>query len=198
MILWDHPRSRGVYVFNAAYRHGVAGSSPLARGLRRLQSRWSQRRRIIPARAGFTGGGSPPPVVRKDHPRSRGVYRRFRVVGYRPFGSSPLARGLRAHASVQYAREHGSSPLARGLPHDRPRQAGRRRIIPARAGFTFLEYMDPVGASDHPRSRGVYYITFNDFPKAEGSSPLARGLQFGSGTDATGRGIIPARAGFTA
>ena len=30
-----------------------------------------------------------------------------------------------------------------------------------------------------------------------GSSPLARGLQFGSGTDATGRRIIPARAGFT-
>ena len=50
----DHPRSRGVYVFDDACHMHHCGSSPLARGLR-LRGRLSLvRLRIIPARAGFT------------------------------------------------------------------------------------------------------------------------------------------------
>ena len=50
----DHPRSRGVYGASRARGRRGGGSSPLARGLRRL--RWVGRRvrGIIPVRAGFT------------------------------------------------------------------------------------------------------------------------------------------------
>ena len=72
----DHPRSRGVYCLAAGSGSPWRGSSPLARGLPLLFDRSNHMRRIIPARAGFTGS---PPSSRgpgPDHPRSRGVYRR--------------------------------------------------------------------------------------------------------------------------
>ena len=92
----DHPRSRGVYRSAVHLSFTVAGSSPLARGLRRGSPTPCASRRIIPARAGFTGPGSPRRRNGPDHPRSRGVYchglsRRFAHVG-----SSPLAWGLRS------------------------------------------------------------------------------------------------------
>ena len=71
----DHPRSRGVY---GCVQETVAvrpGSSPLARGLHRGQRVSIMDARIIPARAGFTGGGIEGGVEPGDHPRSRGVYR---------------------------------------------------------------------------------------------------------------------------
>ena len=50
----DHPRSRGVYsIARVAFRF-VAGSSPLARGLRTHHSEPGIGSGIIPARAGFT------------------------------------------------------------------------------------------------------------------------------------------------
>ena len=52
----DHPRSRGVYTSVAPLGAATTGSSPLARG---LPMRWpaiKRDQRIIPARAGFTGG----------------------------------------------------------------------------------------------------------------------------------------------
>ena len=52
----DHPRSRGVYTTRRPKVPRTAGSSPLARGLRELPIGVFQRRRIIPARAGFTVG----------------------------------------------------------------------------------------------------------------------------------------------
>ena len=50
----DHPRSRGVYPFCSIWLARVAGSSPLARGLRVLDEDRVRLARIIPARAGFT------------------------------------------------------------------------------------------------------------------------------------------------
>ena len=52
----DHPRSRGVYVGMILLRAADAGSSPLARGLLRLELVTAPVVRIIPARAGFTPG----------------------------------------------------------------------------------------------------------------------------------------------
>ena len=115
----DHPRSRGVYDQTDEETRLKNGSSPLARGLLDLGVQRGQAARIIPARAGFTGGcggggrprpnngsspparglpdrgGPPRPAARnnpapagftggrggggragRDHPRSRGVYRR--------------------------------------------------------------------------------------------------------------------------
>ena len=155
----DHPRSRGVYDRTTSPRLKPPGSSPLARGLRSWSFPLVISLRIIPARAGFTGGrrttatiqcGSSPlarglPAVRAtghfervDHPRSRGVYPWGPARGRRTGGSSPLARGLlvRSCAAVRFS-----------------------GIIPARAGFTRSRGRWKAARADHPRSRGVYRPT---------------------------------------
>ena len=172
----DHPRSRGVYSFEATGEPGKEGSSPLARGLPSPGWVVPAHGGIIPARAGFTTSRRPRTRRTPDHPRSRGVYV---VVSA---GDSPLA---------------GSSPLARGLRADTDHRRGDHRIIPARAGFTSRGVIAAVESSDHPRSRGVYHVSGADKITAMGSSPLARGLPVVRGADPAGRGIIPARAGFT-
>ena len=157
-------------------RVSVTGSSPLARGLLTIAVAITRSGRIIPARAGFTlsprtccGPGS-------DHPRSRGVY------------SSKNARCSCAS---------GSSPLARGLPAICVETLPSTRIIPARAGFTFIQAVWHACQQDHPRSRGVYMISCSIPPSAPGSSPLARGLLSARPSALALERIIPARAGFT-
>ena len=113
---------------------------------------------------------------RRDHPRSRGVYRVL-----------PLLRLMGS----------GSSPLARGLPSGDPNQLSIGRIIPARAGFTISSAACTGESQDHPRSRGVYDATNKFKNTLGGSSPLARGLPAGQGLELRGHRIIPARAGFT-
>ena len=132
--------------------------------------------RIIPARAGFTSMRSNRIITPGDHPRSRGVY------GYFGYEIRPAA---------------GSSPLARGLPVGEPAGRAKRRIIPARAGFTASACARTSPSRDHPRSRGVYEIAFQMDETVSGSSPLARGLLEVGAASVAGRGIIPARAGFT-
>ena len=93
-LVWDHPRSRGVYAERPdddAYA-----------------------RRIIPARAGFTPLLSTfiPPCP--DHPRSRGVYHAPCVRASDFAGSSPLARGLRALCGVGH-KAYGDHPRSRGV-----------------------------------------------------------------------------------
>ena len=115
LALIGYPRSRRVYASRAMLCPSVSGSSPLARGLRLPRHQCSPTGRIIPARAGFTpprpAGGPAPP----DHPRSRGVYHFVGAFQRRPWGSSPLARGLLT-GKVPVMEDGG--------------------IIPARAGFT--------------------------------------------------------------
>ena len=111
-----------------------------------------------------------------DHPRSRGVYRVHVIV-------LPLGKG--------------SSPLARGLLRPRCRRCGKSRIIPARAGFTSGSIVWTCAPRDHPRSRGVYFCTAPSLTRADGSSPLARGLLSVPERVSVRQRIIPARAGFT-
>ena len=153
----DHPRSRGVYGCGTWVAQYAGGSSPLARGLPGAEGSPRDSLRIIPARAGFTRCGRPPPERRADHPRSRGVYASSRRIVAAPGGSSPLARGLH-HMLLPFVRgdlDHprsrgvyleeaglpiapdGSSPLARGL----------RTTCSTRSS----------SSPDHPRSRGVYH-----------------------------------------
>ena len=192
----DHPRSRGVYVPSGFFTTHSAGSSPLARGLRRVRGPGDRRPR--------------------DHPRSRGVYFRLRHCVAHVTGSSPLARGLqigwagrsvvggiipaRAGFTRRRARrprrrpDHprsrgvyltgwertraspGSSPLARGLLRGGVCGDRAQRIIPARAGVTGAWPRGPSAFRDHPRSRGVYATTSPPASARTGSSPLARGL----------------------
>ena len=167
----DHPRSRGVYKEYCCSGSSRSGSSPLARGLPRRASPLGWRARIIPARAGFTGTSPRQSEPPKDHPRSRGVYRRGgRLVSART-GSSPLARGLQSKvANVSYV----------------------TWIIPARAGFTRSPHGTHKETKDHPRSRGVYRPRGSRIPRRRGSSPLARGLRddyLDGGHDARSRGV---------
>ena len=91
----------------------------------------------------------------------------------------------------------GSSPLARGLQAFLTTKDFFVRIIPARAGFTDPGALWSAGFSDHPRSRGVYPALPGVAGLPPGSSPLARGLHLRTIPVSTGKGIIPARAGFT-
>ena len=189
----DHPRSRGVYPGSPSGIVPPSGSSPLARGLRNGEFKTWRERRIIPARAGFTGRRrrrrSRPP----DHPRSRGVYR-YRTHAYKEaYGSSPLARGLpttdtpslgergiiparagfTCNTQTMSLPPHGSSPLARGLPSMAGVLRMGRRIIPARAGFTAQLVGTFFSSRDHPRSRGVYAcrilgVCVGDHPRSRG------------------------------
>ena len=153
----DHPRSRGVYSLPEIVTVPVVGSSPLARGLLERPNDPRPRRGIIPARAGFTVKTRSVARQLRDHPRSRGVYPT----------ADELNKGI-----------HGSSPLARGLPYSLVLPGVWRGIIPARAGFTYRQYI---------LRRGV-----------KGSSPLARGLRVPECFSPLRLRIIPARAGFTA
>ena len=152
----DHPRSRGVYASRPVGCFSSGGSSPLARGLRLEGPLPARALGIIPARAGFTPPRSLTAPRAQDHPRSRGVY----------WGGQPSPWTT-----------PGSSPLARGLQEDREGAQPQEGIIPARAGFTWRRATRGRGATDHPRSRGVYR-----------RSASAR---------KTPSWIIPARAGFT-
>ena len=134
----------------------VPGSSPLARGLPRRRHPRPPRRRIIPARAGFTSGTRGSQSTATDHPRSRGVYMTLAKNLAGTAGSSPLARGLRIFS-------HSSSVVG--------------GIIPARAGFTSGMWALRSGRRDHPRSRGVYPFGPISMSQHVGSSPLARGLR---------------------
>ena len=153
-----------------------AGSSPLARGLRRGHPWWWPRFGIIPARAGFTDIRETPVSRATDHPRSRGVY-----------------VGIQDTWSIA----QGSSPLARGLPAAATSKSVMAGIIPARAGFTRWPAHRRRRPGDHPRSRGVYPTDTPIENDSHGSSPLARGLLLGWAGGRNHRGIIPARAGFT-
>ena len=155
----------------------VWGSSPLARGLQSTARQRVHERRIIPARAGFTGRAGAGRPGRMDHPRSRGVYELDEAANVCRWGSSPLARGLR-----------------RRQPPDR----ADGRIIPARAGFTPGRSASAPQRQDHPRSRGVYVGAVPVRGRGAGSSPLARGLRGIGHPHHAGQRIIPARAGFTA
>ena len=134
----DHPRSRGVYGTACESWVTLKGSSPLARGLPRPAPARFSVGGIIPARAGFTLGRAAGCGAVGDHPRSRGVY------------CEPVARE---------SPDEGSSPLARGLRHRPSQRSPRRRIIPARAGFTPQALAAKPSPPDHPRSRGVYFLT---------------------------------------
>ena len=113
----------------------VAGSSPLARGLREQHNSFMNGDGIIPARAGFTQSRGLGRLRMQDHPRSRGVY---------------------VHMPDEKSRRYGSSPLARGLLLRPDVHVFKGGIIPARAGFTEVVEVRHIASTDHPRSRGVY------------------------------------------
>ena len=155
-LRWDHPRSRGVYVLRQRIGANGEGSSPLARGLLARVVVISRSRRIIPARAGFTGrtcnifaatGGSSPLARGLQRSIRRSSCNRRIIPARAGFthaqlenelirGDHPRSRGVYSVFGSPDFLLPGSSPLARGLPIRSAVSCAARRIIPARAGFT--------------------------------------------------------------
>ena len=91
----------------------------------------------------------------------------------------------------------GSSPLARGTLRTFFFRPCNRGLIPARAGNTRAYALGKEDRRAHPRSRGEHIGTGAAACRDWGSSPLARGTLKVTNEVATGRGLIPARAGNT-
>ena len=147
--LEDHPRMRGVYRRATSSWSRTPGSSPHARGLRNGASLDYQRRRIIPACAGFTPHRRRRPGAQADHPRMRGVYGDLAGMGF-ILRDHPRMRGVYLGGPEHGSAAQGSSPHARGLPTRLRWTRLNRRIIPACAGFT-------LGDPWNPNGPGVYH-----------------------------------------
>ena len=154
-FITDHPRSRGEYRQMAYVPNHKAGSSPLSRGILEGFSHRAHIRGIIPALAGNTASSPRRSRMASDHPRSRGEYRLGCVGWQLRQGSSPLSRGI----------------LITFLWFD-----FRNRIIPALAGNTMALISIGATPTDHPRSRGEYFVDQTINKLVKGSSPLSRGI----------------------
>ena len=152
------------------------GSSPLARGTLLNVQTGSDPRRLIPARAGNTGGAAVGHSGRPAHPRSRGE-----------------------HAFVDASDERlgGSSPLARGTHVETIALGSVVRLIPARAGNTYRARYSGWPVAAHPRSRGEHIGVILALFLGAGSSPLARGTRSAWYHGVVHARLIPARAGNT-
>ena len=171
-----HPRWRGEHRRPSRKPSRLAGSSPLARGTPRRNSRPDSRIRFIPAGAGNTQESSRLPRSVPVHPRWRGEHTpRIHALGpvhrFIPAGAgNTSANGIANVPEPVHPRwrgEHtgtltagdvicGSSPLARGTLAMTNHTEARIRFIPAGAGNTSqpatAHYLHPV----HPRWRGEH------------------------------------------
>ena len=155
----------------------IQGSSPLTRGKRGGRLRRQLAPGLIPAHAGKTRAGGPPPRRSGAHPRSR--------------GENSTTPGRRFALT-------GSSPLTRGKLGTVADRAGTRGLIPAHAGKTreHADYDARIRA--HPRSRGENVSAMTRPAPPIGSSPLTRGKQLVNHVVRHRDRLIPAHAGKTA
>jgi len=132
-----HPRARGEHLRKRRKKGFSPGSSPRARGTRRLPPLPARTRRFIPARAGNTPATSTSRANPPVHPRARGEHSRGRC---------------RCSASA------GSSPRARGTLGQDARGVCILRFIPARAGNTIRRSLaTSFSYGSSPRARGTHF-----------------------------------------
>ena len=131
----DHPRMRGEHLMPLAASWAVVGSSPHARGARKLELGQAPAEGIIPACAGSTRRSSRSDSSTGDHPRMRGEHQ------------------MRDEGAVLAG---GSSPHARGAPGPSNLNLPVRGIIPACAGSTRAYPTATLSTRDHPRMRGEH------------------------------------------
>ncbi len=153
-----HPRWRGEHRSYIKFKPLNDGSSPLARGTRGGIPQDVVNIRFIPAGAGNTDRHRERPRPVPVHPRWRGEH----------IGSHALSR-----------RFCGSSPLARGTPLRLGLSSVPLRFIPAGAGNTSAWSLSLVWRAVHPRWRGEHHSLPALRCARVGSSPLARGTQYG-------------------
>jgi len=172
-----HPRGRGEHRYSQSPPRAGSGSSPRARGTHFAVVRFPGRRRFIPAGAGNTlrvGSGTWAAAV---HPRGRGEHRCTASPSIATNGSSPRARGTHKRAHAAYL---------------------KGRFIPAGAGNTVHTHNQRPSTAVHPRGRGEHAPGVVSVVDVCGSSPRARGTQFGTRSQAQHARFIPAGAGNTA
>ncbi len=173
---WAHPRMRGEHGARPLYLELALGSSPHARGARRLHREVEHFPRLIPACAGSTPRARAACPSPRAHPRMRGEHLRV--------------RGVLAHCE-------GSSPHARGAPTRRSPWPPRTGLIPACAGSTDHGRGVRRAWQAHPRMRGEHHVGFLFNSAGGGSSPHARGAPALADLDLRRVRLIPACAGST-
>ena len=109
----------------------------------------------------------------------------------------PRAGGENRFHLHSSAARSGSSPRGRGKRAWALRLFPTRRLIPARAGKTFLKPTDTVHVRAHPRAGGENRPINRAVASFEGSSPRGRGKLAGIELRTQFRRLIPARAGKT-
>ena len=132
----------------------LSGSSPRARGTRRLAGHQRPWRRFIPAGAGNTTLPTNPVEPTSVHPRGRGEH---------PSTFSPPCGAT------------GSSPRARGTRYRLRSMRCMLRFIPAGAGNTGKSECSNYCLAVHPRGRGEHGDDLAGRGRHRGSSPRARG-----------------------
>ena len=174
--VWAHPRAGGENEEGSARRVRSGGSSPRGRGKRRRDRLPGWVRGLIPARAGKTVCVRFRSLIVRAHPRAGGENARVMRLGVGSAGSSPRGRGKRKL---------------------RPNQGLGERLIPARAGKTFLTSRVCQVVPAHPRAGGENVGFFAAFFGEGGSSPRGRGKRRGKFSCRQMLRLIPARAGKT-
>ena len=171
-----HPRWRGEHERDRSGKTGHGGSSPLARGTRRLELEERKADRFIPAGAGNTPSRPKVDFVVSVHPRWRGEH---------------------CCTTTQWSPAAGSSPLARGTQTLGHLYENPVRFIPTGAGNTCVQTASRAPAGVHPRWRGEHDEGQADCGSPGGSSPLARGTHGGFDPRPRAFRFIPAGAGNT-
>ena len=122
-----------------------------------------------------------------------------------------MSAATRAGAAAAHPRACGENKAVRALVLDRdgssPRVRGKQgagyvhlvnaRLIPARAGKTFLLTGGAASTRAHPRACGENHLARSLSGGRGGSSPRVRGKQLGAAHRVAAPGLIPARAGKT-
>ena len=152
------------------------GSSPQARGARRLGPPVRLLRRLIPAGAGSTVSSCTSTRGCTAHPRRRGEH---------------------CTGSQRPTLEHGSSPQARGALRAAHVQAEVHGLIPAGAGSTRISVVGRRSTTAHPRRRGEHRFSCENQVSSRGSSPQARGAPWVARRRSSPAWLIPAGAGST-
>ena len=171
-----HPRACGENPAFTAMLAMLAGSSPRVRGKHSRGGGADHFSRLIPARAGKTCGGARSRSPPGAHPRACGENDGGFVAPLVVEGSSPRVRGKRA------------------LVLDCDFEG---RLIPARAGKTFVGCTSSPSGSAHPRACGENVALSVRRTARAGSSPRVRGKRYIDAGDTGAARLIPARAGKT-
>ena len=102
LILWDHPRACGDYLYLQVPSVWQPGSPPRLRGLHPVCTQYIKSTRITPALAGTTSDVNVDVAFPQDHPRACGDYNITLILESDPKGSPPRLRGLLVLGNFDY------------------------------------------------------------------------------------------------